>query len=209
MFSSAHLSLSTKTYIILISPLIFLIFSLQLFDDVVTLTIILKYHVIPGLSLEFEDFKDGQPYYTLLTDKKKNKYVVEFDFEKEIDLKSLKLDGSLEDATSRDYFIVPSGGDEAEVCYNFKLNPAFLPSRYIIIIVLCLFNLTRCQILSSVQITTFDINAGCPTVVHVIDYVLIPEYEFPLLADAGDLGIEILTTYEEAGAPLPGAAFRP
>jgi hypothetical protein len=67
------------------------------------------------LSLEKEDFKDGQPYYTLLTDKRKNKYVVQFDYEKEIDIKSLKVDGSLEDATERNYFIVPSGGEAAEV----------------------------------------------------------------------------------------------
>lgn len=142
----------------------------ELFNDVITLTIVLKYHVIPGLSLEKEDFKDGQPYYTLLTDKHKNKYTIEFDYEKEIDLKSLKLDGSLEDATSSTYSI---GGAE---------------------------------------IIAFDINAGCPTVVHVIDSVLIPDYKDALLAEAGDTAIGILATYDEAGAPrptLPGLAPSP
>jgi hypothetical protein len=109
---------------------------------------------------------DSQPYYTLLTDKHKNKYTVEFDLNKEIDLKELKAEGSLAKATSREYFIIPSGGPPAEI-------------------------------------TKFDINAGCPTVIHAIDNVLIPDYKDVILADAGNIAIDILSTYEEAGAPLP------
>lgn len=48
----------------------------ELFDDSATLTVILKYHVLPGISLEKSEFRDGQLYATLLTDKKKNKYTV-------------------------------------------------------------------------------------------------------------------------------------
>ena len=32
------------------------------------------------------------------------------------------------------------------------------------------------------QITTFDINAGCPTVVHIINRVLVPDYDDALKA---------------------------
>jgi len=63
-----------------------------------------------------------------------------------------------------------------------------------------------------VQITTFDINAGCPTVIHVVDNVLIPDYKDALLAEAGDIGISILATYDEAGAArptLPGVVPKP
>jgi hypothetical protein len=118
------------------------------------------------LSLEKADFRDGQPYDTLLTDTHKNKYPVVFDYNKEIDLKELKLEGSLENATTARYAIIPSGGVRA-------------------------------------KITKFDINAGCPTVVHVIDNVLVPLFRDAILADAGNVGIDILTTYREAGAPLP------
>lgn len=48
----------------------------ELFAEVAALSVVLKYHVIPGRNLEKSDFKDDQPYVTLLTDKKKNKYEV-------------------------------------------------------------------------------------------------------------------------------------
>ena len=118
------------------------------------------------MSLEKEDFKDGQPYDTLLTDKHHNKYTVEFDYKKEVDLKELKDEGNLETATTKKYYIIPSGGDMA-------------------------------------KITKFDINAGCPTVIHAIDGVLIPLYKDALLADGIDTTIDILTTYNAAGAPKP------
>jgi hypothetical protein len=81
----------------------------------VTLTLVLKYHVIPGLSLEKEDFKDGQPYDTLLTDKHHNKYAVEYDAKKVVDLKGLKLEGDLTASTAYKYAIIPSGGLPAKV----------------------------------------------------------------------------------------------
>ena len=89
---------------------------MQLFDDVATLTVLLKYHVIPGLSLEARDFRDSQLYDTLLTDKKKNKYPVQYDVEKEIDLKSIR-DGTI--SSEKIYRIVPSGGKAAKVCCSF------------------------------------------------------------------------------------------
>ena len=79
-----------------------------------TLTIILKYHVIPGLSLERADFKDTQPYDTLLTDKKGNNYPVIYNYDKSIDLTALKSSGNLASATSGIYQIVPSGGKAAK-----------------------------------------------------------------------------------------------
>lgn len=111
------------------------IFVTQLFDDVVTLTAILKYHVIPGLSLSQGDFRDGQTYPTLLSGKQ-GPYTVEYASRTVYSLENAKDDpGNFESELAA---IVPSGGKPA-------------------------------------KITEFDVNAGCPSVINVIDRVLIPE----------------------------------
>ena len=134
----------------------------ELFDDVNALTVILKYHVIPGLSLEKRDFRDGQLYDTLLTDSKHKKYQVQFNYDKQIDITSLKASGELASAVTPIYQIIPSGGKAA-------------------------------------KITTFDINAGCPSVVHVINGVLIPAYQDSLGVDVLDTALDAVTSAQVAG----------
>lgn len=50
------------------------------------------------------------------------------------------------------------------------------------------------------KVVAFDINQGCPTIVHVIDRVLIPDYKDQLIVDAADQGIALAETLQEAGA---------
>lgn len=143
----------------------------QLLNDVATLTVILKYHVIPGLTLAKANLVDGQFYDTLLTDSHHNIYQLEYVWTKTIDLVNLKLNGDLAAATSYTYKVVPSGGAAA-------------------------------------KITAFDINAGCPTIAHVIDTVLIPAYKDAVALGAADLALNIFTSYQAVNATLPYPPYR-
>ena len=133
---------------------------MQLLEDVAALTVLLEYHVIPGRSLEKDEFKDGQRYDTLLEDKKKVAEQVEFDYKKEI---------SAKEGTENVYYILATGGPK-------------------------------------VEITAFDLNAGCPSVVHVVDAVLLPDFKDALAVDLTDTLLAVADAYQEAGAELPVGA---
>jgi len=142
-----------------------------LLNDVATLTVILKYHVIPGLTLAKANLVDGQFYDTLLTDSHHNIYQLEYTWTKTIDLNALKMNYDVAAATTYTYKVVPSGGAAA-------------------------------------KITAFDINAGCPTIAHVIDTVLIPAYKDALALGAADLALNVFTAYQAVNATLPYPPYR-
>lgn len=70
-----------------------------------TLTVILKYHVIPGLTLLKADLVNGQYYDTLLTDSKKNTYQVLYSYTTTTNLETLKVNYDVAAATSYSYTI--------------------------------------------------------------------------------------------------------
>lgn len=123
----------------------------EMFNDPVTLAVILKYHVIPGLALPKALLRDGQIYPTLLVDTKGNKYTIEFNADKVFGKTGIGYE----------YTVVPSGGKPAKV-------------------------------------TDFDVNAGCPAVVHTIDRVLIPNYREAAKVETGGAAFSAFLAYQRA-----------
>jgi len=99
----------------------------ELFSDPVSLTVLLKYHVVPGLSLTKADLMDTQAYDTLLVDKKDTTYQITYDTYKEIKLKEAAANNNLTQFTTPKYYMIPSGGKKAKIA-KFDLENPGCPS---------------------------------------------------------------------------------